>query len=90
MKTNTATSDVNAVVLDYLTLAGYHNAAAKFCTEANLTPQQPYADIVVRQRIQRSIHQGDIEAAIEILNDLDPSVSVASHTSIQCHHVISL
>lgn len=68
-------SDINALILDYLTVAGYPNAAARFCTEANLTPQQPNTDIAIRQRIQRAIHQGDIEAAIQFLNDLDPSVS---------------
>ena len=69
-------SDINALILDYLTVAGYPNAAARFCTEANLTPQQPDSDIRNRQRIQRFIHEGEIEAAIRFLNDLDPAVRV--------------
>ncbi|RYP91327.1 hypothetical protein DL770_002561 [Monosporascus sp. CRB-9-2] len=69
-----ARSDINALILDYLTVAGYPNAAARFCTEANLNPQQDNEVIEVRQRIQKSIHQGDIEAAIQTLNDLDPSI----------------
>ncbi|KAH7035650.1 ran binding protein in the microtubule-organising centre [Microdochium trichocladiopsis] len=70
----TPKSDINALILDYLTVAGYPNAAAKFSAEANLPPQQDMSDIQARQRIQASIHRGDIEAAIDELNDLDPSI----------------
>ena len=81
---NVATSDINALILDYLTVAGYPNAAARFCSEANLSPQQPNSDIMIRQRIQRAIHEGEIEAAIEYLNDLDPAVSTAFNISYPC------
>ncbi|KAI1383648.1 CTLH/CRA C-terminal to lish motif domain-containing protein [Hypoxylon trugodes] len=70
----TPKSDINALILDYLTVAGYPNAAAKFSTEANLSPQQPSAAILARQQIQNSIHRGEIEGAIRALNDLDPSI----------------
>ena len=82
------TSDINALILDYLTVAGYPNAAARFCTEANLTPQQPNSDIITRQRIRRSIHEGEIEEAIKFLNELDPSVSYAPKFSP--HFITSL
>ncbi|OTB01127.1 hypothetical protein M426DRAFT_323775 [Hypoxylon sp. CI-4A] len=72
VKTNK--SDINALILDYLTIAGYPNAAAKFSTEANLSPQQPSTSIQSRQQIQTFIHRGDIESAIHALNDLDPSI----------------
>ncbi|KAI1452769.1 CTLH/CRA C-terminal to lish motif domain-containing protein [Annulohypoxylon moriforme] len=70
----TPKSDINALILDYLTVAGYPNAAAKFSTEANLSPQQPSADILARQQIQTFIHKGEIESAIHALNDLNPSI----------------
>ncbi|KAI0380412.1 CTLH/CRA C-terminal to lish motif domain-containing protein [Hypomontagnella monticulosa] len=70
----TPKSDINALILDYLTLAGYPNAAAKFSSEANLSPQQPSSAISARQQIQTFIHKGDIENAIRALNDLDPSI----------------
>lgn len=72
--TNEACSDINALILDYLTMAGYPNAAARFSAEANLQPQQDHPSIVARQQIQRSIQQGDIETAIDALNELDPEV----------------
>ena len=74
-QTNFFLSDINALILDYLTVAGYPNAAAKFSTEANLSPQQPSTAILARQQIQHFIHKGEIESAIHALNDLDPSVS---------------
>jgi glucose-induced degradation protein 8 len=75
MLTKVTTSDINALVLDYLTVAGYPNAAARFSTEANLQPQQANSEMAARQEIQSSIHKGDIVSAIGALNDLDPSVS---------------
>ncbi|PHH92101.1 hypothetical protein CDD83_8952 [Cordyceps sp. RAO-2017] len=68
-------SDINALILDYLTMEGYPNAAAKFSKEANLQPQQDGASIRTRQEIQNFIHGGNIQSAIETLNELDPQVS---------------
>ncbi|KAI1775718.1 CTLH/CRA C-terminal to lish motif domain-containing protein [Hypoxylon cercidicola] len=70
----TPKSDINALILDYLTLAGYPNAAAKFSTEANLSPHQHSSAIEARQEIQAYIHRGDIENAIRTLNNHDPSI----------------
>ncbi|KAJ4294740.1 hypothetical protein N0V88_004974 [Collariella sp. IMI 366227] len=67
-------SDINALILDYLTMEGYTKAAAKFCKEANLEPQQPDTSVQLRQDIQHAIHSGNIETAISGLNDLDPEL----------------
>lgn len=67
-------SDINALILDYLTMEGYPNAAARFSKEANLHPQQDVASIRARQAIQNCIHSGNIQFAIEMLNELDPEV----------------
>ncbi|KJZ79417.1 hypothetical protein HIM_00886 [Hirsutella minnesotensis 3608] len=70
----TPKSDINALILDYLTMEGYPNAAAKFSKEANLQPQQDGASIRTRQEIQNFIHNGNIQSAIETLNELDPQI----------------
>jgi hypothetical protein len=70
----TPCSDINALILDYLTMEGYPNAAANFSKEANLPPQQETSSIMARQEIQNLIHSGKIETAIEALNDYDPEV----------------
>ncbi|KAK3940135.1 CTLH/CRA C-terminal to lish motif domain-containing protein [Diplogelasinospora grovesii] len=67
-------SDINALILDYLTMEGYPKAAAKFSKEANLQPQQEDPSIRARQEIQNNIHTGNIEAAISALNELDPEI----------------
>lgn len=67
-------SDINALILDYLTVEGYPQAAANFSKEANLQPMQEDPAIEARQKIRNLIHQGNIQAAIESLNSLDPEV----------------
>ena len=68
-------SDINALILDYLTTEGYPSAAAKFSKEANLRPNQEEEFVKARRQIQHSIHLGSIQDAIEALNDLEPQVS---------------
>ncbi|KAF6825332.1 ran binding protein in the microtubule-organising centre [Colletotrichum musicola] len=70
----TPKSDINALILDYLEMEGYPNAAAKFSKEANLQPHQVDGTIKVRQQIQKAIHTGSIQSAIEALNDFDSEI----------------
>ncbi|KAI1818473.1 ran binding protein in the microtubule-organising centre [Poronia punctata] len=70
----TQKSDINALILDYLTVAGYPNAAAKFSLEANLPAQQPTAAIQMRLNIRMLIHNGEIEKAIQDLHEVYPSI----------------
>ncbi|KAK7742528.1 hypothetical protein SLS63_000092 [Diaporthe eres] len=67
-------SDINALILDYLTMEGYPQAAANFSKEANLQPMQEDPAIRARQEIRDLIHQGHIQDAIESLNDLDSEI----------------
>lgn len=67
-------SDINALILDYLTMEGYSRAADKFSKEANLQEHQIDETVKIRQQIQRAIHTGSIQAAIEALNDFDSEV----------------
>lgn len=70
----TPKSDINALILDYLVMEGYPNAAAKFSKEANLQSHPADDSIQRRQQIQNSIYTGNIQSAIELLNDFDPEV----------------
>jgi hypothetical protein len=67
-------SDINALILDYLTTEGYPSAAAKFSKEANLRPQQEEESVKARRQIQHSIHSGNIQEAVDALNELEPQV----------------
>ena len=77
LTTEMTNSDINALILDYLTTEGYPSAAAKFSKEANLRPYQEEESVKARQEIQHSIHLGSIQDAIEALNELEPQVSYA-------------
>ena len=69
-------SDINALIFDYLTTEGYPSGAAKFSREANLRPRQEEESLRARRQIQQSIHSGNIQEAIEALNELEPQVSI--------------
>ena len=67
---------INFVVMDYLISEGYPRAAQKFAKEANL--QLPYDQqdgIHSRVEIRNAIHAGDIDTAINKINDMNPQVS---------------
>lgn len=64
------------IVMDYLVREGFPQAAKRFATEANI--QQVPGDtehIQERVEIRNAILAGDIQTAIEKINDLNPDVS---------------
>ncbi len=83
----TIDSDINALILDYLTTEGYPSAAARFSKEANLPPQKEEESIKARRRILHFLHSGTIQEAIESLNELEPQVrtytNIPDHTLLQ-------
>jgi len=67
-------SDINAVIMDYLLSEGYPDAAQKFASEANIDPQPNTETIEARVAIRNAILAGNIEAAIERINDVNPEI----------------
>ncbi|KAF2121355.1 CTLH/CRA C-terminal to lish motif domain-containing protein [Lophiotrema nucula] len=68
-------AEINFVVMDYLISEGYPRAAQKFAKEANL--QLPYDQqdgIHSRVEIRNAIHAGDIDTAINKINDMNPQI----------------
>jgi hypothetical protein len=61
--------------MDYLITEGYPSAAEKFAAEANIQPKADLSCINERVQIRDSIHRGDLQAAIELINELNPEVS---------------
>lgn len=68
-------------------MEGYPKAAEKFSKEANLQEQQEDSEIAERREIQDHIHNGDIEAAIVGLNQLDPEVSFRASILLAPFHL---
>ncbi|KAL9601067.1 MAG: hypothetical protein Q9219_002776 [cf. Caloplaca sp. 3 TL-2023] len=65
-------TDLNSVVMDYLISAGYPSSAQKFASEANIQPTSSVDTIQERVEIREAIHAGDIQTAIERINELNP------------------
>lgn len=66
--------DVNNLIMDYLITEGYPSAAERFAAEANIQPQVDLSCIQERVQIRESIHRGDLQMAIELINELNPEV----------------
>lgn len=69
--------DINSVIMDYLISEGFPHAAQSFAREANL-PQfgQDKGQIQARVEIKKAIHAGNIQSAVEMINELNPEVSL--------------
>jgi hypothetical protein len=64
--------------MDYLITNGYPSAAKKFAIEANVQLQTDLDSIQERVEIRTAIHSGNIQLAIEKVNELNPQVRLSS------------
>lgn len=69
--------------MDYLVTNGYPAAAKKFAAEANIQPRADIESIQERVEIRSAIHSGDIQTAIEKINELNPQV--CNWSPVECH-----
>ncbi|PLB39700.1 uncharacterized protein BDW47DRAFT_102947 [Aspergillus candidus] len=67
-------TDINYLVMDYLITNGYPAAAKKFAVEANIQPKTDVDSVQERVDIRTAIHSGNIQAAIEKINELNPQI----------------
>jgi hypothetical protein len=63
--------------MDYLVTNGYPAAAQRFALEANIH-QVDVESIQERVEIRTAIYSGDIKAAIEKINELNPQVRITT------------
>ncbi|OMH83504.1 Glucose-induced degradation protein-like protein [Zancudomyces culisetae] len=66
--------EMNQLIMDYLVIEGYKDAAERFSEETGLNTNVDLASIEERMKIRNNIQNGDIEAAIELVNDLNPEL----------------
>jgi hypothetical protein len=62
--------------MDYLISEGYPSAAQKFALEANIQLKVDVDCIRERVDIRNAIYTGDMQSAIEKINELNPEVSL--------------
>ncbi|KAJ5908891.1 hypothetical protein N7495_001573 [Penicillium taxi] len=67
-------TDINNLVMDYLVTNGYPAAAQKFAIEANIQIQTDLQSIEERVEIRTAIHTGNIQTAIERINESNPHI----------------
>lgn len=60
--------------MDYLVSEGYPSAAQKFALEANIQPKVEFDSMRERVEIRNAIYRGDIQSAIEKINELNHQV----------------
>ncbi|KAF1965345.1 hypothetical protein BU23DRAFT_561169 [Bimuria novae-zelandiae CBS 107.79] len=65
--------DIDFLVMDYLISHGYPDTAMEFTKEAGLALVEDES-IEARVEIRHAIHKGDIDTAINKINDLDPQI----------------
>jgi len=78
--------------MDYLVNEGYPSAAEKFAKEANIPTTTHVSMIQERVEIRNAIFQGDIQTAIERINELNPQVCFTctrNNDSIFCYDYLS-
>ena len=65
--------------MDYLVSEGYPVAAQNFALEANIQPNASVESMQERVEIRNLIYSGEIETAIERINELNPQVRLCEH-----------
>lgn len=78
--------------MDYLICEGYPGAAEKFAQETNLAQGDAFDLGNIRERVQirNAILAGNIEIAIELLNDYDAKVSLLLAIPFTLHKMIQV
>lgn len=66
--------DLNQLVMNYLVVEGYKDAAEQFSSESGLAPTVDLQSIQERMDIRHAIQSGDVDTAIDLVNDLNPEI----------------
>lgn len=66
--------DLDSLVMNFLVVEGYKEAAECFSRESGLTAPPDHAAISARNKLRKALLSGEIEAAIDLLNDFHPEL----------------
>lgn len=62
--------------MNYLVVEGYKDAAEQFSLESGLEPTVDLQSIQERMDIRHAVQSGDIDTAIDLVNELNPEVII--------------
>ncbi|ONL95759.1 protein GID8 homolog [Zea mays] len=66
--------DMNRLVMNFLVTEGFVDAADKFRIESGTQPEIDLAIIADRMEVKRAVQSGNVQEAIEKINDLNPTI----------------
>lgn len=66
--------DMNRLVMNFLVTEGFVDAADKFRIESGTQPEIDLATITDRMEVKRAVQSGNVQEAIEKINDLNPTI----------------
>lgn len=66
--------DMNKLIMNFLVTEGYVDAAEKFQLESGTEPDMDLGTITDRVAVRRALQNGNVEDAIEKVNDLNPEI----------------
>ncbi|KAJ9125095.1 hypothetical protein QFC22_000048 [Naganishia vaughanmartiniae] len=66
--------DLNRIVLDYLIIEGYCDAATEFAKEAGIDISVDYQSIEERMLIRQAVEAGRVDEAVRRVNELEPEI----------------
>ncbi|EFJ33948.1 hypothetical protein SELMODRAFT_437992 [Selaginella moellendorffii] len=66
--------DMNKLVMNFLVTEGYVDAAEKFQHESGTSPEVDLGSITDRMAVRKAVQCGNVEDAIEKVNDLNPEI----------------
>lgn len=69
-----STEHMNELVMNYLVIEGYKDAAEAFCEEAGILPGVNLDSIGDRMATRKALQSGDVQGAMEKANDLNPLI----------------
>lgn len=67
-------ADMNHIIMNFLVSEGFVDAAQKFQQESGTDPEVDLASISERMAVRNAIQKGNVEEAIERVNDLNPEI----------------
>ena len=85
--------DANRLVMNYLIVEGYADAAVEFAHESGTEPDADLSSIHERMAARQQVQRGDLVGAMERVNDLNPEIldtNPALHFHLQQQRLIEL
>eukprot|EP00762_Andalucia_godoyi_P007266 ANDGO_08084.mRNA.1 Glucose-induced degradation protein 8 homolog len=76
---------IDNLIMNYLVIEGYQEAAQLFETESGVSAGIDLSTIQERMQIRSAVERGDIHAAIDKVNDLNPEILDTNQTL--CFHL---